>query len=338
MERDGLISVIIPVYNVEKYLRQCVDSVLAQTYQNIEIILVDDGSTDSSGAICDEYRETCSNVVVIHQANGGASAARNAGIRAAKSEYVYFMDSDDYLANTALYRLVQAINNGENDFSFFEAFAVDETTGEESKGKYTYHKNYGTGDAKLFFSEMVKNQEFHVAVWLYLFRKSFLTKNQMGFSEAIMYEDLVFAYQIFQHATSAAHVNECLYWHRYRKNSVMKTKKSPYKFKSAVCAYDQVFREAERQNFPKGSWQFLSRAAFNVINNYSVLHISDKKECKERYREFKKKILSENAYGDTALKALCYGKPIWFCYKCYDKTIGWVLQAIECVRIKNGAL
>lgn len=91
------ISVIIPIYNVEPYLRQCLDSVVNQTYQNIEIILVDDGSTDNCGAICDEYAQKDDRIVVIHRKNGGVSAARNDGIDRATGEWVAFVDPDDWL-------------------------------------------------------------------------------------------------------------------------------------------------------------------------------------------------------------------------------------------------
>lgn len=90
------VSIVIPVYNVESYLRQCIDSVLNQSYQNLELVLVDDGSKDSSPAICDEYAAKDSRVVVVHKANGGAAAARNDGIRKATGDYVTFLDSDDY--------------------------------------------------------------------------------------------------------------------------------------------------------------------------------------------------------------------------------------------------
>ena len=100
-----LVSIIIPIYNVEKYLRRCVDSVLAQTYTNIEVILIDDGSPDGCPAICDEYAAKDSRVVVIHQKNAGVSAARNAGLDIAKGEYVCFVDSDDICAPTVVEKL-----------------------------------------------------------------------------------------------------------------------------------------------------------------------------------------------------------------------------------------
>ncbi len=114
MDRQELISVIVPVYNVEKYLRRCIDSIINQTYKNLEIILVDDGSPDSSGAICDEYAKKDSRIKVIHKENSGLSGARNAGIDAATGEYISFIDSDDYVNKDfcmILYKNIKADNS-----------------------------------------------------------------------------------------------------------------------------------------------------------------------------------------------------------------------------------
>lgn len=108
MEKD-LISVILPVYNVEKYLKQCVESIQAQTYSNLEIILVDDGSTDNSGKICDELANKDARIRVIHKVNGGTAVARNAGVDAANGEYVGFVDSDDYIYPDMYRRLYESI-------------------------------------------------------------------------------------------------------------------------------------------------------------------------------------------------------------------------------------
>ena len=104
---DSTISVIIPEYNVAAYLPQCLDSVLSQSYSDLQVILIDDGSTDSSGAICDEYAERDSRIVVIHQKNSGAAAAKNAGLRAATGKYLSFVDSDDYLSPEAYDHMIQ---------------------------------------------------------------------------------------------------------------------------------------------------------------------------------------------------------------------------------------
>ena len=106
---EPLISVIVPIYKVEAYLRDCVDSILAQTYRNLEVILVDDGSPDNCGAICDEYAEKDSRVTVLHKVNGGLSDARNAGMAACGGEYLMFVDSDDWLAEDSVATLYELI-------------------------------------------------------------------------------------------------------------------------------------------------------------------------------------------------------------------------------------
>lgn len=106
------ISVIVPVYNCEKYITRCLDSILSQTFQNFECIVVDDGSTDGSSTICDKYAEQDARFTVIHQKNGGVSAARNAGIDACKGEWLAFVDSDDWCEPNMLKDMYNTINNG----------------------------------------------------------------------------------------------------------------------------------------------------------------------------------------------------------------------------------
>ena len=107
-----MVSVVVPIYRVEKYLRKCVDSLLQQTYKNIEIILVDDGSPDACPEICDELKKTDDRIVVIHKKNGGLSDARNAGIQIANGTYITFIDSDDYVGIHYIETLVKAIEDG----------------------------------------------------------------------------------------------------------------------------------------------------------------------------------------------------------------------------------
>ena len=102
MHDMGLVSIIVPVYNVENYIKRCLDSIIHQTYRNIEIIIVDDGSTDSSATICDEYGKKDGRVIVIHKVNGGLSEARNVGIETAGGDYLSFVDSDDFIASNMI--------------------------------------------------------------------------------------------------------------------------------------------------------------------------------------------------------------------------------------------
>ena len=123
-----LISVIVPVYNVERYLRRCVDSILHQTYRNFEVLLVDDGSTDASGAICDEYAAQEERVTAVHQKNGGLSAARNAGLERAQGTYLCFVDSDDFLDSRMLETLCRDLQEQDADVAVvgFRTFEREE--------------------------------------------------------------------------------------------------------------------------------------------------------------------------------------------------------------------
>ena len=112
-KKNPLISVIVPVYKVEQFIHRCVDSILNQTYTNLEIILVDDGSPDRCGEICDEYAEKDSRIRVIHQKNGGPSAARNAGLDICTGEYIAFVDSDDYIEPDMLQQLLSGIGSAD---------------------------------------------------------------------------------------------------------------------------------------------------------------------------------------------------------------------------------
>lgn len=131
MDHAILISVIVPVYNVEEYLSRCVDSILAQTYPNLEIILVDDGSPDGSGAICDGYASNDSRVRVIHKENGGLSSARNVGIDAAEGEYLSFIDSDDWIHPNTYSHLMALMEKNDAAIACMGNMDVSEKTGEQ---------------------------------------------------------------------------------------------------------------------------------------------------------------------------------------------------------------
>ena len=115
--KNEKVSVIVPVYNVEKYLKRCLDSIIDQTYSNIEIILIDDGSTDNSGTICDRYTKNDKRIIVIHKENGGLSSARNAGIEIATGKYLCFIDSDDYIENDMIEYLYCGIKKYDVDIA-----------------------------------------------------------------------------------------------------------------------------------------------------------------------------------------------------------------------------
>lgn len=324
MKTNPVVSVIIPVYNVEKYLEECIDSVLNQTYKDIEIILVDDGSTDSSGDICDRYAKNNKNICVIHQKNGGLSAARNAGFCRACGEYVYFLDSDDYIASEAIEKLISIAKNDNSDVVFFDAKSFFDDSEKEIKQNYIRKQEYVTAEGLAVFAQLQKNNEFHSAVPLLLIRRAFLLKHNLSFMSGIYYEDMIFTFEALCLAQVVSQCKEALYYRRYRSDSIMTSKKNKKYFDSVVKVYRSLIEFSQKNNISEKSAvkKYICRNAFNVFNNYKKLSSEDKRACKKELIAVKKDILKNNAYGDTALKMKCYSDVLWFLYKVFEKIIG----------------
>ena len=329
MENQPLISVIIPVYNVEDYLRGCVDSVINQTYKNLEIILVDDGSTDLSGKICDEYAEKDERVSVIHQENGGLSAARNTGLDKASGEYIYFLDSDDYVADNTFETLLSIAEKDDSDIVFFDAVSFADTNDFIVKQNYIRKNKYPTDNGYNIFCALTQKKEYHSAVPLLFIKEKFLSERKLSFVPGILYEDMVFTYQALCLAQIASQCDKAFYYRRYRKDSIMTSSKKIKHFSSCidVCKINAKFTfETLGTNFAHEICSYLSRCAFNVFNVYEKLIKTDKKACKKELKSFKKYLLNQNAFGNTALKLRCYGKAFWFIYKVFEKTVGRLLK------------
>ncbi len=332
MENQALISVIIPVYNVEDYLRECIDSVLCQTYHNFEIILVNDGSTDSSGEICDEYVEKDERVTVIHQKNGGLSVARNTGLSEANGEYVYFLDSDDYIEKNALETLLVIAQKDNSDIVFFDAVSFADTDDFTVSQNYIRKNSYKTDTGINVFNLMTENKEFHSAVYLMLFKKSFIDNNELIFVPGILHEDMVYTYQSLCLASVVSQCSEALYYRRYRKNSIMTSSKTKKHFTSCleVCRINNRFTsEKFGKSISSEICKYLSRCSFNVFNVFDKLEKADKKICKKELKKFKKEVLQNNLFGNTALKMRCHGKIFWFIYKIFEKTVGRLLKGTK---------
>lgn len=209
-----LISVIIPVYNVAAYLPQCLDTVLSQSYSNLQVILIDDGSTDNSGAICDEYASKDPRVVVIHQKNGGAAAAKNAGLRAATGKYLSFVDSDDYLEPGAYEHMLQLLRTHNADVAqcayrdVFKNTSVDQlgTLGKEEYDVRSYMKLYTTD-----WTCGLMTDKLYVRT---LFDGIF-------FEEGHKIDDEYFTYRGMMNAQKIVRDNFVIYNYRKRRSSVM---------------------------------------------------------------------------------------------------------------------
>lgn len=212
---EDLISVIIPVYNVKPFLQTCADSVFAQTFRNLEIILVDDGSTDGSGELCDALAEQDSRVRVIHQQNGGLSAARNTGIDASTGAYLYFLDSDDAISPVTIVHLWTACVRTRADVAVgdFMRFTGDEAL----KERRTFTSE--AFDTREALRRMLMNEGFGHQAWGKLFKRSLW--ETLRFPRGLLYEDYAVIYDVILGAQKVAKVTDAMYFYRMQEGSIM---------------------------------------------------------------------------------------------------------------------
>lgn len=219
MDSRPLISVIVPVYNVNMYLKRCLDSIRTQTYQNMNIILVDDGSTDSSGHICDEYANMDNRICTIHKANGGLSSARNVGISASKGEYITFIDSDDFVCNEYMQRLFQLLTDYKADISVMGYQKFTEPS-KVNRCDRNLKIRYFTKTAAI--SNMWYKKNINCSAWGKLYKKSVF--EGITFPEGKIFEDLGTTYKLFWQADRIVYSSERLYYYYQRNESIMKKK------------------------------------------------------------------------------------------------------------------
>lgn len=236
------ISVIVPVYNAEKYLNSCVDSLLGQTYSNIEIILVDDGSFDTSGEICDLYALKNECIHVIHKENGGVSSARNEGIANAIGDYICFVDADDYIDKEMLTKLYNKIIDREKDISLCGIELVE-------NGEFVLLEENFKGINNEF--ERVKNIIYGTlfgSASRCIFPKSLIEKYNLKFKKFRHCEDQVFFIEIASHAKNIYVVNEPLYYYRRNIDSGAKSKYYVYFLNDRMLYFEAIKHIVQKLN------------------------------------------------------------------------------------------
>ena len=217
------ISVIIPVYKVEAYLKQCVDSVLSQTYKKIEVLLVDDGSPDRCPEICDEYAQKDTRVRVIHKKNGGLSDARNAGLEQMTGDYVIFLDSDDWwVDNNVLDNIVSLIKKNQPDIVQF--YRIVHT----SDGKVRYPNTESLGRINEMaiddaVCELSKDGKFDINASLKAIKSSIIREHNIRFVKGIISEDFDWTFQLIQYIHSIVVLERPVYCYRKREGSITAT-------------------------------------------------------------------------------------------------------------------
>lgn len=281
MKSNPLISIIVPIYNVEKFLPICVESLLNQIYTNLEIILVDDGSTDNSPEICDNFALKDSRIKVIHKENGGMSDARNAGIEIATGDYIGFVDSDDYIEKE-MYQtmLAEAL---ENDAQIVEcdSYAVYKDDKTEVYKSFDY-KLY-TNNRDIIYG-YIREGTIQTVVWNKLYTRDIIGDIRFEFGK--YHEDEIFTYQVLAKTTRLVHINKLYYYYVQRKGSVMNSGFS-LKYLDAI---EGGLKRAEfiKDNFPEVYFEQKKALTFFCIYNYQ--RILDNISC-DKDKAGRKKIV-----------------------------------------------
>ena len=250
-----LISIIIPIYNSEKYLKNCLDSLLQQSFENFEALLINDGSTDRSDEICDEYAEKDSRFKVYHKGNSGVSAARNFGLEKAQGEWIWFVDSDDYIRNDALDVLQSAIEKNDTDsmmFGYQKINLIGKSIYQFPEKGNTILLNQSDALKNLYKSSFYPYQGY---VWSKVFKKSVINDFGIRFDENIYFnEDRLFCFEYFSKTKkNITYILEDLYFYLEAPDSAMNLLTKAYnpKFETDIQAYLLMQEIVKKGNFKK---------------------------------------------------------------------------------------
>lgn len=273
-----MISVIIPVYNVKPYLDECVQSVIKQTYHDYEVILVDDGSTDGSGKICDDYAKSHSKIKVIHKSNGGLSDARNYGIKASSGEYITFLDSDDYILPDTLKYLSQLMDETNSDLVTCQTFRVNEDNGEI----YSKYKSINLATIIIDGTEncmhnFLSGRIIDTIACAKLYKRSYF--NDISFPVGKFHEDVFTTYKLIAKCKKIAIGAKAFYAYRIRKSSITQSTFSPKHL-------DAIEGTLQRLAFVENKFPTLRNLAINGViyaANHCILRMS---KSQGNYKEF----------------------------------------------------
>lgn len=260
-----ILSVIIPVYNSERYLPECLDSLRNQTFQDLEFICVDDGSTDNSGAICEQYAAMDKRFSVIHQANGGAAAARNRGLDLAQGKFIAFMDSDDFLEPDAYERTIAKFTSDEIDIVQF-LFRMFDDHGSIQCGFPTIKQINTTFQDRLNCILSTKHISCNK-----IYRRSFLLHNKIRYPEGYWYEDVPFTHQCAFLARRIDAYSDLLYHYRIG-HGISTNKDSSSKAIEYIRTYELMYHLMLQYNLDKDQKEFYERERLSVFRSVYRRH------------------------------------------------------------------
>lgn len=271
---DTLISVVIPVYNVEKYLSQCIESVISQTYKCFEIILIDDGSKDDSGKICDEYAQKDNRIKVIHKKNEGVSAARNDGIDISSGELMYFLDADDWIEPTLFEEAVEKYNEKNVDAVFFDYVA-------EYSNKKVIEKSLMISDEYVVNTdniEIIKSITRNGYIWNLLFKSSIIKANKIRLKNGlVLLEDMLFKFTCLSFIKTYSYIGKVFYHYRQLNSSAIHSSRKDYSIILKEI-HREMYLQIEKEKYPPNAEivpnskyiSYLSRVAENAFQGSSL--------------------------------------------------------------------
>ena len=289
--KNSLVSVVIPVYNVEEYVGRCINSIIAQTYNNLEIILVDDGSTDSSGAICDMYVKSDRRIKVIHKENGGLSDARNAGLKAMKGELVAFVDSDDYVEKNYIAYMLDLLMKYNADIS---CCGFIETKKDINRWKKNFKTPVCVYNREEAVEDLLYQKKISTSACGKLYKRELF--EGIFYPHGKLFEDIITTFMLIERTNIVVVGNQIKYGYFRRKTGIVRRDFSIHKM-------DYIYNTLEILNYTKENMPDMYKAALSRYiwaNIYVLLQINDKLKYKEEYslikdtiKKYKKEILRD---------------------------------------------
>lgn len=323
------VSVIVPVYNVKDYVDECINSIVSQSYKDIEIIIVDDGSKDGSGERCDEWATKDSRIVVLHQKNMGLSEARNTGLDVASGEYITFIDSDDYYEVDALQTLVYNAEKNNADMVVCKGKRVSEN-GKQSISEEVIDYSDSFIDEETFWRRYI-NDMYYIVVWSKLYRRDVFSDIRFPVGE--INEDEAILWMVLSKCKKIYATNDIVYNYRIRNSSIMRSNFSEKNLSQPKRLLDEI-NYIEAKHFTEDTKFAVIRYAF--VKGTGVLatgyeSLTDNPEIKEKIDSLYKRYIPVAKYISRASKAsfgvkaqmmlYCYCKKIYFIVRKYRKTI-----------------
>ncbi len=340
------VSIIVPIYNVEKYLRECVDSLLNQTLREIEVILVDDGSPDGCPRICDEYKEKDARVKVVHKQNGGLSDARNAGMKLVEGEYVAFIDSDDYVDLRMFEKLYAEAKKRDLDVCYcdynFDNNGIIRPACKQKENLFIDGKE----ETNAFLLDMVgplpsypSDVKYLVSVWHGIYKTSIINDNHLVYESERLYpsEDLLFHIDFLSRCERVGYLKDAMYYWRFNPGSLSRTY-STQKFAKYVALLNRV-KEKLDEHFPeleyKLHYQRCVYSFFRSIVKYEALGCNEPKVLR-RINERCGHQLMQPLYKNYPVSAMALKHRLFFtCMKYHLSSLLYLMCWLENKKQKN---